>query len=281
MDNQIKTSPFAYRSNQALKNRGSGTGASFKRITILWQKNLINETHIPVLSILHALTYATSHMVEECYALAKTAEVPITAGKLPVKKLLLDLSSFGLVEVYSTYDGNSYTGAKIYTLSKGAKDWIQQILPMNPYFQGLNCIEKRRVWTYADVLSLLAANQFLIRMKAKGKQQGHRYVENPIFDAYERANYMIYIPVRRNTVIPDTIKINDQLRDTDKNRSYIYILGCEDSEHALSLHQKIKQDQHLFYITDQMVFYSDNPLENLTKYCNPESNESVLAAIKL
>lgn len=282
MDNQIvKTSPFSYRSNQVLKQRDHGAGASLKRITILWQKNLINEKHIPVITILHELIYATGHMVEECYALSKSTKVSFSAGNAPVKKLLQDLSNFGVVDVYSTHDGNFYTGAKIYTLSKGAKDWIEQILHDHIYFKGLTMTGIKQVWSYTDILSILAANQFLIRMKANGLNKGQRYLANEILDAYEESKCIVYIPVRRNTSIPEVKKLEECLKCAFKGIPYTYILGCEDSEHTIYLHHKIKQDQNLFYITDQMVFYSRNPLENLTSYRNPESNETILASIDL
>jgi len=280
MDNQIlKTSPFSYRRNQTLEPRGHDAGASMKRITILWQKNLINEKHIPIITILHELIYATGHMVEECYALSKSTQVSFSAGNAPIKKLLQELVNFGVVKVYSTHDGNFYTGAKIYALSKGAKNWIEQILLEHDYFKGLNIIGVKQVWTYPDVLSILAANQFMIRMKTNGLNQGHRHLSNEMLDAYEEPKYFIYIPVRRNTIIPGLKKIEVQLKCEVKDIPYIYILGCEDSEHAIYLHHKIKQDQNLFYITDQMVFYSQNPLENLTKYKDSETDESILVSI--
>lgn len=292
-------SPFIFRTDTSIILRNSSSkGISMERLQKLWEEGTLTEEDLTIMETLHNMVFMTSKMVQDAFS---SGELPADLIRLasrresnPYKKSLSKLEHYGIVIIYSFYNGTSIVGAKIYTLTKGADNWIEKhsaashkyFFKNTPY--NFNLPEKQI--TYKNILATLAANQFHLKTIAANREKILAYFpvslkDNSIayFYLLTHNRCILMFPVRDLNAMPatcDTIKeevvnVTNKYHIAPSNTVVLFntdTLEAAGQVNALLKNKETFQESKVLYITDFSIYHEPDTLKSLLHYPGAEKN---------
>lgn len=306
--NKEYNSPFAYRPETSIVLRkDSSKGISSERMQKLWETGVLTEEDITIIEVLHNMLFLTAKMIQDAFESGVVPEdlmrIPGSKETNPYKKSLLKLEHYGIALVYSFFNGNNIVGSKIYTLSKGADKWIENLstaghkyfLKNIPY--NFKLPEKKIEYLY--ILSILAGNHFHIKTVKEHKEQLLAYFPVALTENFNAYIYqlihdrcIIMMPLRgplfsfqsHEKIMAEIIgKLNKYHMLTS---AIVLLINTDTLEASGQINAFIKsnelfKDIHFLYITDFSVFHEPDPFKSVIFYPGAESNKYSRAEINI